>query len=282
MRRAAVRATLAASVHNTQPWRFVLGLTSLEVHADWSRQLRLADPRGRQLVISCGCALFNARVALAAAGFAAIVERYPDPMRPSLVARLRVGESAIDGLAIGGLDASIDRRRTNRRLFTDEPLPLPVTDMLVAIAIGAGVELLPILLPEHRAATETLSRHADDLESLDPTYGAEVRAWTSGVVDAVATGGGHTMLLLGAARDTPLAWLRAGEAFEHILLEITRQGYVASPLTKVIEIASTNRALREQLSLQIHPHVLMCVGRAPFTPASRRRRLVDMIEHLEA
>ena len=53
VRRAAVRATLAPSVHNTQPWRFVLGSSRLEIHADWNRRLRVLDPRGRQLLISC-------------------------------------------------------------------------------------------------------------------------------------------------------------------------------------------------------------------------------------
>ena len=37
--------------------------------------------------------------------------------------------------------------------------------------------------------------------------------------------------------DTPAAWLRAGEALERVLLEVTRCGYVASPLTQVTEVA---------------------------------------------
>ena len=64
-----MRATLAPSVHNTQPWRFVLSPDALEIHADRSRQLRVLDPRGRQMTLSCGCALFNARASLAAAGY---------------------------------------------------------------------------------------------------------------------------------------------------------------------------------------------------------------------
>jgi hypothetical protein len=56
LRRAAVRATLTPSVHNTQPWRFVLSGNALEIHADRSRPLRVLDPRGRQMTLSCGCA----------------------------------------------------------------------------------------------------------------------------------------------------------------------------------------------------------------------------------
>ena len=84
LRRAAVRATLAPSIHNTQPWRFVLSADALEIHADRSRQLRVLDLRGRQMTISCGCALFNARASMAAAGYDPAVERRPDPMQPSL------------------------------------------------------------------------------------------------------------------------------------------------------------------------------------------------------
>ena len=65
-RKAVERASLAPSVHNTQPWRFVVRPAVLELYASNDRQLRALDPTGRQLVISCGCALFNARVGLAA------------------------------------------------------------------------------------------------------------------------------------------------------------------------------------------------------------------------
>jgi hypothetical protein len=45
-------AVWAPSVHNTQPW-FSADGQELSLHADAGRQLRVADPRGREMMISC-------------------------------------------------------------------------------------------------------------------------------------------------------------------------------------------------------------------------------------
>ena len=89
-RRAVERASLAPSVHNTQPWHFVVRSEVLELRGDSDRQLRALDPTGRQMVISCGCALFNARVGLAADRVVQ-VDRVPDAAEPDLLARLTSG-----------------------------------------------------------------------------------------------------------------------------------------------------------------------------------------------
>src|SRR5690348_4913812 len=56
-------AVYAPSLHNTQPWWFSTGDRELSVHADVERRLAVADPDGREMMISCGAALFTARVA---------------------------------------------------------------------------------------------------------------------------------------------------------------------------------------------------------------------------
>src|SRR3954454_16150856 len=65
---AADVAMQAPSVHNTQTWRIEWQPDRLVRRADRSRQLAALDPLGRELVLSVGAALFNARVALAARG----------------------------------------------------------------------------------------------------------------------------------------------------------------------------------------------------------------------
>jgi nitroreductase len=50
-------AARAPSVHNTQPWRFKVSRYKIELYADLRRKLRV-DPLGREMLISCGAAVF--------------------------------------------------------------------------------------------------------------------------------------------------------------------------------------------------------------------------------
>lgn len=313
LRRAAVKATLAPSVHNTQPWRFVISNGQLDVFADPNRQLRVLDSTGRQLVISCGCALFNARVTVAGAGYDDDVQRLPDPAQPNLLARVHVGSHRDEPGPLTSLESVIEARQTNRRQFASDAVPDHVVDELIAAAAAEGARLIPILTPEHRYAVAQLSQEADREQYANPAYRAELRAWTTddpqrrdGVpamavpkVDGTAfddiplrdfdtRGSGwlpsetrssmsQCLLLLGTDTDETLGWLHAGEALERVLLEITRHGLVASPLTQMVENARIRQELRRALGLTMFPHVLLRVGRAPFTPATRRRRLVEVL-----
>jgi hypothetical protein len=313
LRHAVARAVLAPSVHNTQPWRFVIDGERLEIHADRSRRLRVLDPTGRQMTISCGCALFNARIAIAAAGYDVTVERHPDPSHPDLLARLTLGRQSSEPAPLATLDVMIDLRQTNRRRFASDPVPPEIVDGLIEAAAAEDAQLYEIKDPEQRFSVASLSQEADREQNANPAYRAELRAWTTddpkrrdGVpslavphVDAGANddipirdfdtrGVGwlpvetrssmnQSLLLLGTLDDRLPAWLRAGEALEHVLLEVTRQGYAASPLTQVVEIPVTRARLRSDLRLDMQPHVLLRVGRAPKTPATRRRRVADVL-----
>lgn len=62
-------AILAPSSHNTQPWLFEVGHSCIRLYADRTRALPVNDPDDRELVISCGCALMNLRVAAAREGW---------------------------------------------------------------------------------------------------------------------------------------------------------------------------------------------------------------------
>jgi hypothetical protein len=308
LRKAVERASFAPSVHNTQPWHFVIRPDALEMHADNHRQLRALDPTGRQMVISCGCALFNARVGLAAERVVQ-VDRLPDPSKADLLALLSVLDQPAPWTPLVRLDPMIERRHTNRRDFFDQDVPPDVIYELTTAAEQEEASLVQIIEPEQKLVAAQLSQEAEAIQNDDPRYRAELEAWTTtdlhrtdGVpvyaiphTDArsepealvrnfdVAGKGwlprlkqsslNHCLMVLGTTESTRLAWLRAGEALQRILLEATRLDCVVSLASQVAEVPSTRDRLRKELDLGVHPLLLMRIGRAAPTPASKRRNL---------
>jgi nitroreductase len=314
LRRAAERARLAPSVYNTQPWRFVITGNALEIHADEARRLRVLDPRGRQLTISCGSALFNARAAIAAAGFEPIVERLPHAYRPNLVARVSVGERRI--LPIAALDDEIERRHTNRRAFMGEAPPQSLVQALVAAAAEEGATLVPVTSPGQRDRLTAMCEQADAVQRADPAYVNELLAWTT--TDARRTDGVQAMtipyipewhdpraggqlrsfdasgqgwlpettesgsnecrVVFCTTDDSRTSWLRVGEALERVWLEITRLGYWASPLNQAVEVQQTHDELREALGPGRQPQILLRVGLGPAAAPTPRRPVHEVTD----
>src|SRR5215831_15680122 len=94
LRDAVALAIRAPSIHNTQPWKFRLGHGLIELYADPSRQLPVADDSGRAMFVSCGAALVFARLALQNAGFVVSTRHTPDPGNPDHLATLWVSDTA--------------------------------------------------------------------------------------------------------------------------------------------------------------------------------------------
>jgi nitroreductase len=311
-RKAVERASLAPSVHNTQPWHFVVRADALELHAVNDRRLRALDPTGRQMVISCGCALFNARVALAADRVVQ-VDRVPDSAKPDLLARLSVLDEPAPWTPLVRLEPAIERRHTNRRDFFNDDVPPDVIYELTTAAEQEEASLVQIVKPEHKMLAAQLSQEAEAIQNTDPRYQAELQAWTTtdlhrkdGVpvyaiphadersepeplarnFDVAGKGWmprlqqsslNHCLMVLGTAKSDRSACLRGGEALQRVLLEATRLDYVVSLASQVAEVPSTRDRLRKELDLELHPLLLMRIGRAAPTPASKRRDLNTII-----
>jgi nitroreductase len=309
---AVDRAMLAPSLHNSQPWRFTVHADRLDVRADRTRHLTSIDPSGRELVQSVGAALFNARVALAARGWAVDVQRCPSPKDPDLLAVLQLVDGPPDpGLAV--LDPLIPQRRTNRRTF-DATVPTDaVLQSFSAAAVAEGAVLIPVLTDEQHRLLARLTQRADAEQQADPAYLAELARWTNrapeagdGIVaaavphvDGTATddvpmrdfdtrgdgglppssgvGAERTLLVLGTRADDTEAWLRSGEALQHVLLELTRAGWAASPLAQAVEIPLTRVELRAGLTWDTWPQTVLRIGHAGPTDATPRRQRTDVV-----
>ena len=123
-RLAIAAAVHAPSVHNTQPWRFGHAERRIDVYADTSRRLRVTDPDGREMMISCGAAAFTLRVALRHLSLLPRTRLFPDPSRPTLVARVGLGREPIAADSCErAMFAAITARHTHRGGFGPGPLP---------------------------------------------------------------------------------------------------------------------------------------------------------------
>jgi len=125
---AVEAAVMAPSSHNTQPWRFRISGSLLDVLLDPTRHLGVIDSDGRQQIQSCGCALYNARVAVRAMGYVDdVTTMLTDAEEPGHLATLHVGEPHVTTELEHALMAAIPRRHTNRRGFLARPVGSVIT-----------------------------------------------------------------------------------------------------------------------------------------------------------
>jgi nitroreductase len=168
----------APSIHNTQPWRFRLTGDSVELFADTDRRLDETDPDGREMLISCGAALFGLRLGIRRSGFRPVTWLLPDPARPQLLARVQLGERAPATHSEQRLLAAVRRRHTHRAPFTGEPLP---AGLPAALRQDARAEATALVLLRGRHRFERLARlvaDADQQQRQQPSAAAEMREWT--------------------------------------------------------------------------------------------------------
>ncbi len=170
-------ASRAPSIHNTQPWLWAFSADGLDLRADRSRQLAVADPDGHSLRISCGAALALTEYALRAAGWTASLQRLPDPTDPDLLGRFSSLERAEPTERDLDRVAAALRRQSDRRPFTGDEVPEGIVDALRDAAAGPGVFAhFPIRADEQLDLAVAVS-WADRVERDDTAYIAEMQRW---------------------------------------------------------------------------------------------------------
>lgn len=286
---AAGAAGRAPSVHNTQPWRWRVHADWMELYVDRSRQLGVADPAGRLLMISCGAALHHARVALAAEGWRPVVTRHPDPAESDLLARVELGEHVgVTPAAMRRFQATLTRH-TDRRQVLDEPVPIEHLAAVRAAVEEEGAHLHVLRTEQLSELVVALSR-AETAEETDPARRAEIAYWVGGpqpgtgmpptvipsgrphidvpprdfgrpgTLETDTDGGRASFTLIFGERDDPVGWLRAGEALSAAWLAATERGVAVVPFSAVVESPAPRAVLRRLLAGLGHPYVVLRLG----------------------
>lgn len=185
--RVVAVAVRAPSLHNSQPWLFALRDGALELKADDSRHLPGTDPDERQLLISCGAALFGARLGARALGLVPHVELLPEPSQPDLLARLHVGGTAPADAEEVSLVRAVPWRWTVRSAFSPNPVSAGLLAAMRRAAAWERAVLLVLEDPARRRATAELVAAADRAQAASDVVSRELVTWTSR--DATAADG---------------------------------------------------------------------------------------------
>jgi hypothetical protein len=304
-------AVWAPSVHNTQPWWFAAGGQEISLYADPGRQLRVADPGGREMMISCGAALFTARLALRSLGYIPGTSVLPDPAQPLLVARVSWQRRADPTEYEQRLYGQVLQRRTHRGGF----LPLPLAPELLA-TLQRGAErdgaLLRIITGEgSRAALAAVVETAERAMRLNSAHVQELAGWvsppgstrTDGVPATAyparpertdphfpgrdfahghmwglprfsfgaASGSAGVVCLLTTAADRPADWVTAGQALQRVLLTCAACGVAAALHSQPLELPWLRDYICSQWSDGTYPQLLLRLGTVIQTAVSVRR-----------
>ncbi len=301
-------ATLAPSSHNTQPWQFSVGWDHVELFADRARQLRVSDPDGRELVISCGAALMNFRVACHRFGRESAITLLPDPEEPDLLAWAGCGASISASTEDVRLFEALPHRRTTRVPFKRRNVPDALLRRLMTAAEREGARLVPL---QGEAARKQLAEVVDGAtreQFQNRRFRAELAAWMRGsarldgippqslglgplrgrlapwVVRTFDLGGAQAsrdravahsaplVVVLATDRDTRAHWLRAGQALERILLAAADEGVSASYLNTPVQLPAWRSELAAIAVEEGAPQIVVGFGYAPHKPWPTPRR----------
>ncbi len=305
-------ATLAANGHNTQPWTFHLTDAGIDIVPDFSRRLAVVDPNDRELWISLGCALENLLLAAQAGGFTAAVN-YPDSTE-TISVQLTAGDKYASPLY-----QAISTRQNTRSEYDGRLIPNDQYDAIQALLLEPGVMLKTAPTPEDMKVLDEYVREGNRIQYGDPAFLDELIFWLrfnkkealktmdglysrcSGnpevprwlgksfvqgtkpeqQADAdskklMSSGGA---VVISTEQDAPSAWVRAGQVYQRLALQLTVFGVKSAFLNQPIEVVSLRSQFQSAFGLgSALPQLLMRYGYADALPRSLRRPVTEVIK----
>jgi hypothetical protein len=314
MRELVRMATLAASGHNAQPWQFAtIAENAIEIHPDYRRRLPIVDPHDRELWMSLGCALENLLIAAHAAGYAPEVT-YPDPTTDFIRVRLPA-----DTAQTSPLLAAIPLRQNTRSEYNSQLVTSNALKQIEAVPLEPGVVLRFVLNPtELKTVVEyvdrgNLSQYADRafvdelihwlrfnqkeaLASLDGLYSdcsgnPQVPRWLGKMfvagtkpqqqadADAKKLRSSPGAVVIASESDDKTAWVRTGQVYERLALQMTAMDLKSAFLNQPIEVATIRGQFQQAIGLgNALPQLLIRFGYGRSMPQSLRRSVEQVID----
>jgi hypothetical protein len=314
LKNAVQLACRAPSLHNSQPWKWTADSAGLHLYVDRARKLYSADKSGREALISCGAVLDHLRVAMAAAGFTAHVERFPNPNNLHHLASIEFSPISLVTDGHRRRADAILRRRTDRLPFA-RSRNWGLLEPLLHRCFDAEAAYLDVIADELRPQLAEASQLTESLRLYDSSYHSELEWWTghfetidgipatslvsAAESDRVEVGRAFpvirhserragipeddsTVLVVSTDGDTRNDAFRSGEVLSAVLLECTLAGLATCTLTHLIELSSSRRIVGILTGREAMPQFLIRVGEAPVIgetpPMTPRRPLHEVLD----
>jgi nitroreductase len=309
---AVAAACRAPSLHNSQPWQWVLSRAELRLFLDPSRVMA-TDEKAREAIISCGAVLDHLRVAMAAAGWEAHVDRFPNSENPNHLATLTFSSLAYVTERDQLRAKAIWSRHTDRLPFSGVA-DWGAFQSIVGNRGDTQTVHLDVVAEELQPQLARAAELADSLRSYNTVYNDELHWWTAPFESSegipysalVSETEGHRVgigrafpffnrverrveipedhakiLILSTDKDERADALASGEALSAVLLECTMAGLATCPVTHLTEVHVARELVQSLTGHDTFPQILIRVGLVPVTekvaPPTPRRRLSDVL-----
>jgi len=305
-------ATLAASSHNTQPWRFRLEPGRISILPDFTRRCPAVDPDDHHLYASLGCATENLLLAAQAAGLQGRVSY--DASESSVKIDLTEASAFRSPLF-----EAIHQRQCNRAEYDGTALSAAEVRLLEDVGKGDGVSLLLLTDPKQKEDIAEYVARGNTVQFVDRAWLNELKTWIRfSAREAVHTGDGLYGPVMGSpsvprwlgevfmriafsarkqnekdrrnirssaavavfvsdADDKP-HWIEAGRCYERLALQATALGLCTAFINQPVEVAALRPELAAFLGLgSRRPDLVVRIGRGLQMPLSLRRPIDEVV-----
>ncbi|MFO1364499.1 MAG: Tat pathway signal protein [Burkholderiales bacterium] len=305
-------ATLAASSHNTQPWKFKVERGRILILPDLSRHCPAVDPDDHHLYASLGCATENLLLAAQAAGLRGHVSY--DASTSGVQVDL---EEAIPFRS--SLFEALPRRQCSRAEYDGTELSGEQLRLFEEVAQGSGVSLMLLTAREQKEQVAEYVAAGNTAQFGDANWAEELKTWIRfNARDAVRTGDGlygpvmsspdvprwlgslFMRLAFSAQRqnrkdvahirssaaiavfssdaDDKPHWIEAGRCYERLALQAAALELRTAFINQPVEVP----ALRPQFAASLgignrRPDLVVRIGRGPEMPRSLRRPVEQVL-----
>lgn len=306
-------ASLAASGHNTQPWRFRLLDHQVQILPDWLRQTPIVDPDDHHLFASLGCAAENLMLTAAARALAGDLH-FDSAEGGSL--RFRYGKGSSRE---GALFQAIPSRQSTRNTYSGRAASGQDLQTLRQAADSDAVDLIVITERPKMEQILELVLSGNQAQLRDPDFIKELKAWirfnprqaldTNDGLFSAASGLPALPTWLGpklfslmlsqeaenkkyaeqirssagiavfiSQKDNPEHWVLAGRACQRFTLQATALGMKCAYINQPVEDIPLRPQLAGLLGLPgRRPDLVLRFGYGEALPYSARRPVSELL-----